>query len=95
MLDLGNTASLPSQVNDKDGNMLNDRIIYEDDDLIVVDKPAGMLSVPGKTNEISVYDIMHERCQDAECLQMVHRLDQATSGLLVIAKNKKAHKHLQ
>ena len=95
MLDLGNTASLPSQVNDKDGNILNDRIIYEDIDLIVVDKPAGMLSVPGKTNEISVYDIMHERCQDAECLQMVHRLDQATSGLLVIAKNKKTHKQLQ
>ena len=95
MLDLEDTVSLPSQVHDKNGNMLNDRIIYEDDDLIVVDKPAGMLSVPGKTNEISVYDIMRERCQDAECLQMVHRLDQATSGLLVIAKNKKAHKHLQ
>lgn len=95
MLDLGNTASLPSNINEEDGNRLNDRIIYEDDDLIVVNKPAGMLSVPGKTNEISVYDMMRERCKEAECLQMVHRLDQATSGLLVIAKKKRTHKHLQ
>ena len=96
MLDLKNIPSTSKEnMVEEMKTLLNDRIIYEDQDIIVVDKPAGMLSVPGKTDEISVFDIIRARCQDAECIQMVHRLDQATSGLLLIAKNKTTHKHLQ
>lgn len=70
-------------------------IVYEDDALVVVCKPSGMLSVPGKTARLSAYDIVKARCTDAECLMTVHRLDMATSGLLVFAKSKAAHKDLQ
>ena len=70
-------------------------IIFEDDDIVVVDKPAGLLSVPGISEHYSVYTIMRERYPDADSPLIVHRLDQATSGLLVIAKTKQAHFQLQ
>ena len=70
-------------------------IIFEDDDIVVVDKPAGLLSVPGISEHYSVYSIMRERYPDADSPLIVHRLDQATSGLLVIAKTKEAHFQLQ
>lgn len=96
MLDLKDNPSSSSENKDEETKtLLDNQIVYEDQDIIVIDKPAGMLSVPGKTDEIAVFDIIRTRCQDAECIQMVHRLDQATSGLLLIAKNKSAHKHLQ
>lgn len=69
--------------------------VYEDEWLVVVNKPAGMLSVPGKEDAVSVYSVMRERYPNADGPLMVHRLDMATSGLLVIAKNKQAHQHLQ
>ena len=70
-------------------------IIYEDDDIVVVDKPAGLLSVPGISEHYSVCSIMRERYPDTDSPLIVHRLDQATSGLLVIAKTKEAHFQLQ
>ncbi len=70
-------------------------ILFEDKWLMVVCKPAGMLSVPGKTAEASVYDFARSHCPDADGPLMVHRLDMATSGLLVIAKTKEVHEQLQ
>lgn len=70
-------------------------IIYEDGHIAVICKPAGMLSVPGKTNRQSVLDMMRERCPDATGPMIVHRLDMATSGLLVIAKTEAAYRNLQ
>ena len=70
-------------------------ILYEDEHLLVVDKPGGMLSVPGKTDERSVLDFARSHCPDATGPMMVHRLDQATSGLLVIAKTEEAYHNLQ
>lgn len=69
--------------------------VYEDQWLLVVNKPAGMLSVPGKEEATSVYSLMRERYPDAEEPMIVHRLDMATSGLLVIAKTKRVHQNLQ
>lgn len=69
--------------------------IYEDQWLLVLDKPAGMLSVPGKEDAISVYNQMRERYPEADGPMIVHRLDMATSGLLIIAKTKQVHQHLQ
>lgn len=66
-------------------------IIYEDEWLAVVNKPAGMLSVPGKEDVVSVYSMMRERYPDADGPLIVHRLDMATSGLLVVAKTKQVH----
>lgn len=71
-------------------------IVFEDEWLLIVDKPAGMLSVPGKTEEAdSVYHRLRRMYPDATGPMIVHRLDMATSGLLLIAKTKEVHQHLQ
>ena len=69
--------------------------LYVDDQIAVVVKPEGLLSVPGKTGEISLYDIMRQRFPKATGPMMVHRLDQATSGIIVVAKTEFAYKQLQ
>lgn len=71
------------------------KIVYEDQSIIVVDKPAGMLSVPGKDCRKSVCSLLRERTGGCQELLMVHRLDMDTSGLLVVAKTAAAHKNLQ
>ena len=71
------------------------KTLYEDEDLMVIAKPAGMLSVAGKEDAPSVESIMRNRFPDADHPLIVHRLDMATSGLLVIAKTKAAHQDLQ
>lgn len=70
-------------------------IVYEDEDIVVVNKPSGMLSVPGKGNVPSVCSIMRQRYPDNDSPLIVHRLDMDTSGLLVVAKTKFSHKLLQ
>lgn len=70
-------------------------IVYEDEWLLVVNKPAGMLSVPGKEALNSVYQFLHERYPEATGPMLVHRLDMATSGLLLAAKDKDTHQVLQ
>ena len=69
--------------------------VYEDEYLLVVNKPAGMLSVPGKTGQASVLSILQERYPDATGPILVHRLDMDTSGLLLAAKDKDTHAQLQ
>ena len=70
-------------------------VLWEDDDLAVVHKPAGLLSVPGKEKLNSVYEWAHKHYPEADGPLLVHRLDMATSGLLLIAKNKRIHQQLQ
>ena len=69
--------------------------LYEDEYLLVVNKPTGMLSVPGKNGQASVQSIMQERYPEATGPLMVHRLDMDTSGLLIIAKDGHTHAILQ
>lgn len=69
------------------------KVLYEDEYLMVVDKPSGLLSVPGKGDEPSVAGMMTARC--GYPVMPVHRLDQDTSGLLVLAKNAEIYKTLQ
>ena len=71
------------------------RVIYEDETLAVVSKPPGMLSVPGKDGGLSVGELMRERYPNSSSPLIVHRLDQDTSGLMLIAKTKEMHKKLQ
>lgn len=70
-------------------------IIFEDDHLLVISKPHGLLSVPGKTESSSVYAQMKSYLTDSSGPLIVHRLDMATSGLMLIAKTKDVHEHLQ
>ena len=70
-------------------------IIYEDDVLIVVNKPAEFLSVPGKEIKDSVYSRIKEKYPNATGPLIVHRLDMSTSGILVLTKTKETNKILQ
>ncbi len=77
-------------------------IVYEDDDIIVVNKPSGMVVHPGSGNKnhTLVNAILHHtdnlsNIDDKIRPGIVHRIDKDTSGLLVIAKNDKTHKILQ
>ena len=67
-------------------------VVYEDDAIVVVDKPSGMLSVPGRIEEYSVATVMRQRYPD--CV-IAHRLDMGTSGLLIVAKTMEAYHPLQ
>ena len=69
-------------------------IIYEDESLVVVNKPAGLLSVPGKTEELSLSAYLKTQNGYAY-LMPAHRLDQDTSGLIVLAKTEEVYKALQ
>ncbi|HRW50151.1 MAG TPA: RluA family pseudouridine synthase [Caldilinea sp.] len=77
-------------------------IVYEDDDLLVVDKPAGMVvhPAPGHSGGTLVNAVLHH-CPQIEGVGgerrpgIVHRLDKETSGLIVVAKNDHAHRFLQ
>ena len=70
-------------------------ILYEDKWIVVVDKPAGMLSAPGKEAIDSVSERLQRMYPEATGPLLVHRLDMATSGLLVAAKTKEVHAQLQ
>ena len=70
-------------------------ILHEDEALVVINKPHEFLSVPGKSIEDSVYFRMKQRYPESKSPLIVHRLDMSTSGIMLIAKTKVAHKHLQ
>ena len=71
------------------------KIIFEDDDLIIVNKPPEFLSVPGKEIKDSVYTRIKQKYPSATGPIIVHRLDMSTSGILVLTKTKQANKILQ
>jgi tRNA pseudouridine32 synthase/23S rRNA pseudouridine746 synthase len=71
---------------------LQPEIVYDDEVLAVVNKPSGMLSVPGRTEHYCVATWAQQRWEGA---MMVHRLDMCTSGLLLVAKTTDAYHHLQ
>ena len=70
-------------------------IVYEDDILLVINKPAEFLSVPGKKISDSVYQRIKEKYPEATGPLVVHRLDMSTSGLMLIAKDEATYVKLQ
>lgn len=70
-------------------------VIYQDEHLLVINKPAEFLSVPGKNISDSVQTRIIRDFPQASGPIIVHRLDMSTSGLMVIALNKQAHEQLQ
>ena len=89
----GQKGTLPKQV-----EMLYEQVetLYEDRELTVIHKPAGLLSVPGKdAAQPSVYALMRRKHPEATGPLIVHRLDMATSGLMIIAKTEFAYHRLQ
>lgn len=89
----GQKGTLPKPV-----EMLYEQVetLYEDRELTVIHKPAGLLSVPGKdAAQPSVYALMRRKYPEATGPLIVHRLDMATSGLMIIAKTEFAYHRLQ
>jgi tRNA pseudouridine32 synthase/23S rRNA pseudouridine746 synthase len=68
-------------------------VLYSDDALIVVDKPAGLLAVPGRGEERQDCVAARIQAQFADA-RTVHRLDQATSGLMILARGATVHRAL-
>ena len=78
---------------DKEPHTRHDvEIVYEDEALAVVNKPSGMLSAPGRTEQYSVATWAQEHWPGS---MIVHRLDMMTSGLLIVTKTAEAYHHLQ
>ncbi|WED25351.1 RluA family pseudouridine synthase [Vibrio sp. DW001] len=70
-------------------------IVFQDEAMVVINKPSGLLSVPGKTIKDSAYTRLQALFPNVEGPFVIHRLDMATSGLLVFALTKRANKSLQ
>jgi len=70
-------------------------VLFEDEHLLVVNKPSGMLSQPGKTEDGSVLTRVLDSARKLHGPILVHRLDMDTSGLLLLAKNRNVHRALQ
>jgi len=71
------------------------QIIYDDETIVIVNKPAEYLSVPGKVEAETVYDFIKNQYPQATGPLIVHRLDMSTSGIMVLAKTEQAYHHLQ
>jgi len=71
------------------------KTVYEDDHIVVINKPEELLSVPGVNIKDCVFQRMKDKYPKAKGPIIVHRLDMQTSGIMLIAKNKNAHKQLQ
>lgn len=74
-------------------------VIFEDADLLVLNKPAGLAVHGGSNVRFGVIEMLRQARPDAEMLELVHRLDRETSGCLVIAKSRLAlnqlHQHFR
>lgn len=87
-----NVEKSPLDIAQKNKNI---EVLYEDKEVLVVNKPNGLLSVPGKNIKQSVLSLLKKQHGEANELYPVHRLDRQTSGVLLLAKNKTALATLQ
>ncbi|MCK5375111.1 MAG: RNA pseudouridine synthase [Alphaproteobacteria bacterium] len=68
-------------------------VLYEDEDILVLDKPCGLLSVPGRRPEHA--DSLQNRAQEQyPQARIVHRLDEPTSGVIIMAMNAQSHRNI-
>ena len=86
---------LPIEKAEKRTEKLHIEVLHEDEHMAIIHKPSGLLSVPGKVKQESVYSQVKTRYPKSEGPLIVHRLDMATSGIMLIAKTKSAHENLQ
>lgn len=93
MLQGMNVDENPMLINPAEGKELS--LVHEDKDFVIVNKPSEFLSVPGKTISDSVYERVRNAYPEATGPLIVHRLDQSTSGLMVLALNEDAYKIIQ
>jgi len=70
---------------------IDDHILFEDDHIVAINKPSGLLTIPDREGAAGLRNLLQEKYGS---LFTVHRLDKDTSGLVVFAKHEEAHKHL-
>lgn len=87
-------SEAPPLLND-DHRLKEIEVVYQDEYLAVLNKPYDVLSVPGKVQSLSVTDYLPTLFPNAERPMLVHRLDRATSGILLVAMNKTMYVKLQ
>ncbi len=73
-------------------NFLNDIVLYQDDDILIINKPSGLLSVPGKGDLTD--SVLTRLVAINPHIRLVHRLDRDTSGIMVFAKNIETQRHI-
>ena len=78
----------------KVGTKLIDRVVYESNEILVVDKPSGLAVHGGSGLNFGLIEGLRQARENKEFLELVHRLDRETSGLLILAKKSKTLKHL-
>ncbi len=91
----GLSVEPPLDVDNRSASIHSPEIIYENEWFCIVNKPGGMLSVPGKNKSISVQQWLEERYGGSRPVKVAHRLDQDTSGLLVATFGHEAFKVMQ
>lgn len=92
---LSTTASEKPPLLNDDHRLKDIEVVYQDEFLAVLNKPFDVLSVPGKVQSLSVSDYLPTLFPNAERPMLVHRLDRATSGILLVAMNKTMYVNLQ
>lgn len=70
---------------------INDYIVYEDDQLVAINKPAGVLSIQDRAGNPALKNLLQDKYGE---IFTVHRLDRDTSGMIIFAKNEAAHRQL-
>lgn len=80
--------STTHKINEPIKNKIESSIIYEDENILAINKPAGLAVHPGSKVPYGVIEVLRAIWPDAPYLELVHRLDRETSGCLLIAKNK-------
>jgi tRNA pseudouridine32 synthase/23S rRNA pseudouridine746 synthase len=85
----------PNPLEDNPAKIAQLDIVYEDEDVILINKPFDFLSVPGRNIVDSIFTRIQILYPEVKELMVVHRLDMSTSGLILFAKKKYAHKHIQ
>jgi 23S rRNA pseudouridine1911/1915/1917 synthase len=69
---------------------INELIIHEDDDIVAVNKPSGLLTIPDREGVPGVRNLLQDKFGS---IFTIHRIDKDTSGVVVFAKNEMAHRH--
>ena len=90
---LENSESIDRKVNIPSKMLvtLRERIIYEDANYIILNKPSGLAVHGGTDNSFGVIDVLREMFDDS--IDLCHRIDKETSGCLVLSKNKLSNRH--
>lgn len=83
-------SPVPPPVTGRLQDWLETRVVLENDQLLVLDKPAGIPVHGGTGQQSGVLDVVKKMRPAASCLELAHRLDKGTSGCLVLAKKRKA-----